>query len=40
MELKLEDISPQEIEELQRNVFMTTLEQIKGMGAKQFVYGR
>ena len=29
MDLKLENISPEEMEELQRNVFMATLEQIK-----------
>jgi len=29
MDLKLDNISPEEMEELQRNVFMATLEQIK-----------
>ncbi|WP_210364425.1 NADH-quinone oxidoreductase subunit B [Bacillus sp. REN3] len=30
MDLKLEDITPEEMAELQRNVFVTTLEQVKG----------
>lgn len=30
MDLKWEDISPEEMAELQRNVFVTTLEQVKG----------
>jgi NADH-quinone oxidoreductase subunit B len=30
MDLKLEEISPEEMAELQRNVFVTTLEQVKG----------
>jgi NADH-quinone oxidoreductase subunit B len=29
MDLKLENITPEEMEELQRNVFMTTLEELK-----------
>ena len=37
MDLKLDDLSPLEMKELERNVFLATLEQIKGMGAKQFV---
>ncbi|WP_342433578.1 NADH-quinone oxidoreductase subunit B family protein [Neobacillus sp. FSL H8-0543] len=38
MELKLENISPQELEELQRNVFMTTLEQIKAWARSSSLY--
>jgi NADH-quinone oxidoreductase subunit B len=38
MDLKLENISPQELEELQRNVFMTTLEQIKGWARSNSIY--
>lgn len=30
MDLKLDDFSPEEVVELQRNVFVTTLEQVKG----------
>jgi NADH-quinone oxidoreductase subunit B len=30
MDLKLDDFSPEEVAELQRNVFVTTLEQVKG----------
>jgi NADH-quinone oxidoreductase subunit B len=30
MDLKLNDLSPMEMEELKRNVFFTTLEQVKG----------
>jgi NADH-quinone oxidoreductase subunit B len=30
MDLKLDDLSPAEMAELQRNVFVTTLEQVKG----------
>ncbi|KIY22459.1 MULTISPECIES: NuoB/complex I 20 kDa subunit family protein [Mesobacillus] len=30
MDLKLDDFSPEEVTELERNVFVTTLEQVKG----------
>ena len=38
MELKLDGISPQEMDELQRNVFMTTLEQIKAWARSSSIY--
>jgi NADH-quinone oxidoreductase subunit B len=38
MDLKLDNISPQEMEELQRNVFMTTLEQVKAWARSNSIY--
>jgi NADH-quinone oxidoreductase subunit B len=38
MDLKLEAISSREMEELQRNVFMTTLEQIKAWARSSSIY--
>ena len=38
MDLKLDKISPEEMEELQRNVFVTTLEQIKAWARSNSLY--
>jgi NADH-quinone oxidoreductase subunit B len=38
MDLKLADISSKEMEELQRNVFMTTLEQVKAWARSNSIY--
>ena len=34
MEFNLESITPEERQELERNVFMGTLDQLKGLGAQ------
>jgi NADH-quinone oxidoreductase subunit B len=38
MGLELKDIRPEEVEELQRNVFMTTLEELKGWARSNSIW--
>lgn len=38
MDLKLDSISPQEMEEMKRNVFLTTLEQVKAWARSNSLY--
>jgi NADH-quinone oxidoreductase subunit B len=38
MDLKLDDISPEEMAELQKNVFLTTLEQVKAWARSASIY--
>ena len=40
MELNIDQLTEEEVAELKRNVFVATLDQIKGVGYEATLYGR